>query len=340
MALEPRSVEVQRHSPRPKWQSTCWPLSCLAVALSIAFAPAASAQTIDPASRKAAGALGAVGLEAYMAGQYEQARDKLEKAFAIAKVPTLGLWSGRALRQLGLWVEAEARFRETIGLRIPEGAPDQVALQKKALVEAQTELGALTPAIPQLSIELVGARWADVTVTLDGHPISGDEGVRRVNPGVHRLNGQVGAQRQELSLRLEPSEKRTASLHFHGVEAFGDGSGGAGSGATDWKRIAGWSAVGLGGAGLVLGTITGILAMNEKGDIDDSANCVGNRCSPAENDLVDSYNGHRNLSSFGFIAGGVVAAAGVTLLVLADSSERPRAEAFVSPGLAGIRGDF
>jgi hypothetical protein len=341
MTLETSWIDAQGRSPSSRWRFPRRYASIVAFAWVMAATPWVSAQPIDVASRKAAGGLGAAGLEAYLAGQYEQARDKFDKAYSIAKVPTLGLWSGRALRQLGLWLEAEARFRETVGLGIPDVAPDQVELQKQAVVEAQTELGTLTPAIPRLLIELAGASWANATVTLDGQPVTGDDHVRRMNPGVHRLDAQVGAERQELDLRLESSEARTAVLRFRGgAPMTADSNVDRRGSATDWRRIAGWSALGVGGAGLVLGTITGMLAMGQKRDIDDSASCVGNRCSPVENDLVHSYNAHRDLSSVGFIAGGVLAGTGITLLILAGSSESPRAVAFVSPALAGIRGVF
>lgn len=341
MILEASRDDAQGASPSWRWRFVRKHASIVAFALVMASASWAGAQPIDVASRKAAGALGAAGLDAYLAGQYEQARDKLDKAYTIAKVPTLGLWSGRALRQLGLWLEAEARFRETVGLGIPDGAPDQVELQRQAIAEAQADLGSLTPAIPRVVIELAGAGWTDVSVSLDGHSVSGGESERRVNPGVHHLEGRVGSQLQELDLRLESGDARTVVLHFHDVAPMAaDSNVERRSSATDWKAVAGWSALGVGGAGLVLGTVTGILAMNEKSDIDDSAYCVDNRCSPAENDLVDRYSSHRSLSSVGFIAGGVLVATGITLLILAGSSESPRAEAFVSPQLAGFRGAF
>jgi hypothetical protein len=341
MILEASRNDTQRASPSWRWRLVRKHASILAFALVLAPTSWAGAQPIDVASRKAAGALGAAGLDAYLAGQYEQARDKLDKAYAIATVPTLGLWSGRALRQLGLWLEAEARFRETIGLGIPDVAPDQVELQKQAVAEARGELGSLTPAIPRVVIELAGARWADANVSLDGQSVSGDEPEKRLNPGAHHLEGHVGVQRQEVNLRLKSGDARTVVLHFRDVAPMAADSNIDGRvNATDWRQIAGWSALGVGGAGLILGTVTGIVAMNEKGDIDDSANCVDNRCSPAENGLVDRYNSHRSLSSFGFIAGGVLAATGITILVLAGSSESPRAEAFVSPQLAGVRGAF
>jgi Tfp pilus assembly protein PilF len=79
----------------------------------VSLSSVASAQEIDDASRTAARAMGNSGVEAYQAGNYQEAVDRLEKAYGIARVPSLGLWSARALRKLGLLVEAANRYLET-----------------------------------------------------------------------------------------------------------------------------------------------------------------------------------------------------------------------------------
>ena len=107
-----------------------------------------------------------------------------------------------------------------------------------------------------------------------------------------------------------------------------------------WLRPVGWTALTLGGVGIAVGALGTVLAIGKKNDIDKSANCDGNACAPSEQDLVDSYNANRHLANFGFIAGGVLAAAGVGALVISGRSSDPRAEAVFSPGFTGVRGSF
>jgi hypothetical protein len=57
----------------------------------------------DPV-RTEARALGSAGVQAYALKDFEMASAKLDEAFQLVPVPTLGLWSARALIKLGKWV--------------------------------------------------------------------------------------------------------------------------------------------------------------------------------------------------------------------------------------------
>jgi hypothetical protein len=103
------------------------------------------AQAVDDAARGAARTLGYDGVKAYNAGDYAVADQKLEKAYRVVKVPSLGLWSARALVKLGRLVEASERYREVTQLEVSGG---EQAVQKQAQADAQSELDSLTPRIP------------------------------------------------------------------------------------------------------------------------------------------------------------------------------------------------
>src|SRR5688500_9280472 len=90
----------------------------------------AGAQTPESASVSAARALGTSGVEAYLDSRYEQATDELEKAYAILRVPSLALWSGRALEKRGRLVEAAERYAEAADLQFPTG---DAQVQKQAV---------------------------------------------------------------------------------------------------------------------------------------------------------------------------------------------------------------
>lgn len=74
---------------------------------------AASAEPNEGPARAAARRLGYEGVAADEAGQYAIASEKLEKAYAVVRVPSLGLWSARALVQQDKLLEAVDRYLET-----------------------------------------------------------------------------------------------------------------------------------------------------------------------------------------------------------------------------------
>lgn len=318
-------------------------------ATALAWGTPANAQ-IDDASRTAARALGTSGLEAYEAGRFQEASDKLEKAYAIARVPTLALWSARSLEKLGRLVEAAERYREAIGIQLGEGEHE---LQRRAQVEAQAELHGLEPRIPLLVIEVENARPADVSLSIDGTPrpssIIGQK--HPLDPGKHRVVAQLAERRLEQEVELAVGDTRTLVLPFDGEEApprtyeeeFGSSVSMDAEDASTASplRTLGWVSLGLGGAGLAVGGIWGVMALGKKSDIDDSASCVGgDRCAPSERDLVDSYDSARSISTIGFIAGGLFTAAGITLLLTQPSDTGVDAQAFIGPGMIGARGSF
>lgn len=318
------------------------------VRLTLAFtllAQAAAAQTNEKAERTAARALGTAGVEAYQAGDYAAATDKLEKAFQILKVPSLGLWSARALEKQGQLVEALNRYLEAQGIQVPAG---EVAVQQNARKDAEREGEALKVRVPRLVIELTGAEASEVTLTIDGQAVASSVigQPRLVNPGSHQVEATLGArhsngqascvegQQCSVSLDLTPPAKPVAQASSTPSASPADADR-----SRTWQPTVGWVAVGAGVVGVGLGGFFGYKAMSERKSIDDSGLCVGDRCPPSLQDSADKLSLYRTVSTVGFVAGGVLAAAGVTLLLTAPSQPAQTA-LYVGPGSAGIRGSF
>jgi hypothetical protein len=313
-----------------------------------------SAQAPDEATRTAARALGNSGVEAYQADDFATATDKLEKAYGILKAPSLGLWSGRALVKVGKWVEAADRFLEVTSLQVPAG---DYAVQKKAQADAALELQTLKPKIPALIVEVEGAPLADCSISIDGTPVASAllrEG-RLVNPGTHVIEARHGADQVRVEVTAAEGERKSAVLTFTAPTpvpvvtpvvapvvapppAATPPPKQETSGASSAQRTWGWVALGAGGVGVVVGGVTGLVALGKKSDIDDNPNCQNNRCAPSEKGVVDSYNSLTTVSSVGFYAGGALAALGVVLLLTAP--RQVTAQAYVGPGSAGVRGTF
>src|SRR5882757_6919233 len=114
----------------------------------------AHGQDIDSSTRGAARALGYSGVQAFQRGDYVTASDKLDKAFKILAVPSLGLWSARALEKLGHLVEAADRYRNVGALK----AVGDEDVQRKATEEAAAELRALEPRIPAVVVSVEGTQ--------------------------------------------------------------------------------------------------------------------------------------------------------------------------------------
>jgi hypothetical protein len=312
------------------------------------FATAAFADDRESATRNAARELGTSGVEAYLDGRYDQANDELEKAYTILRVPSLGLWSARALTKRQQLVEAVARYTETIALKIPSG---ESAIQKKAIEDARKELAELRLTVPTLVIRVSDAEPDAVEVRLDGNLLpSAAIGVAQlVNPGRHDVVGQRGSERVTGSTTSSEGQHQEVELKFGAATAAAVATrpttepasmpattpAGVKAAPTskpnDAQRT--WSSVVLavGTAGLAFGGVTGFLAHNQHQKLQDSGLCSDGCPTLLAND-VDKLHGYRTMSTVGFIAGGVLTAAGVVLWVSAPASAAPGTNIGLGPG--------
>jgi hypothetical protein len=306
-------------------------VSCLVlVALTLLTASPARAQAGDEAARAEARKIGYAGVEAYQAGDFATARERLETAYQMLRVPSLGLWSARALAKLGKLVEAEARYLEVI--RLPTSVGDE-AIQEQARRDAGNERTALARRIPSVIVRLEGAPASEVAVTIDDAALVGSALAENhlVNPGRHKVEGIRGTTRAQVEISVAEGEQREAVLRFAAAPAASTSSGGpdptlgvqrpAASTGSDPRRTIGWVTLGTGGAGLVIGAVSGFMAMSKKSDLDKAGCGTGSTCPPSERGNVDSYNSLRTVSGVGFIAGAALAGVGAYLLLTAPTDD-------------------
>lgn len=323
----------------------------LGAALCIAL-PAAAQD--DDATRSAARALGTSGVDAYQDGHYDKASDELEKAYSLLPVPSLALWSGRALVKRGLWVEAAQRFQEAASLQVPAG---DAIVQRKAVDEAKSELAALRPRIPTLELKLVGAQPEEVQVTVDGNEVASSllGSPRLVNPGKHQITATRGADHAVADEAAAEAQHRVVELRFSSSRSAtivgatrekpaetattGATSDRVSPAQSNTQKTIGIVALAAGGAGLVLGGVTGVLAINKKAELDDTGQCDGGCPASLQSD-VDALHRFRTISTIGFIAGGVLAATGVVLWATAPSASGAEAHAMLMPGGVMLGGKF
>lgn len=308
----------------------------------------------DAATRAAARKLAEDGVAALQNGDAATAVQKLEKAHNMLKAPSVALWSARALAKRGLLVEAAERLREAARLPVSGDA----GVQEQAKRDAEKELGELSPRIPSLVIAISGAGDAPVTVTLDGSPIPSDllGEDRPVNPGPHRVVAKRGGDERSLDVTLAEGERKPASLDFAGAATppaspadgpvTDTGSSTESSGSSGGNKTLAFVAIGAGAAGLIVGGVTGAMALSKKSKLDDDAACRAGQCTYAVESEVESLRTFRTVSTIGFIAGGVLAATGVVLLVTSGGSQQqgitqhPRIALAVGPGNLQLAGSF
>jgi hypothetical protein len=283
------------------------------------------------ADRATARELAREGQSAYDRGDFEAAADRFARADALVHAPTLLLALARAQNKLGKLVQSYENYSRIIREGVPEGSP---AVFKKAYEEAKKEVEPVRARLGWVTIEVKGPANARVSIDDTAVP-SAAVGVRRaVNPGAHVIKAEAdGFLPAEQSISVAEGESGSVSLTLEpdpnaSVAAAPGPTDGAHPGGAPTKiepppdapratgsasRTLGFVALGVGAAGLVVGGVTGVMAMGKRGDLDDA--CPGGQCPPEQQDTLDSYRSLGTVSTIGFIVGGVGVATGVTLLL-------------------------
>jgi hypothetical protein len=324
----------------------------LGIALLPVLVSSAPAHAQSDADRATARALGQEGEAALQNKDYAAAEDRFRRADKLIHAPTLEIGLARALVGVGKLVEAQETYNRIIREGVPPSAP---AVFAKALQDAKKEVEAVSPRLGSVTITVKAADGGDVPneqVTLDGAPVNtASLGVRRfIDPGAHVLQASGdGFKPGELRFRVAEGATAEAPLSLERAAAAAQvastppsASGSApppggeapnGGEAAPPKGLPGylpWVAFGIGGAGLILGGVTGGLAMGAHSTL--AGECPGGTCPSNKQSDVDSYHTLGLLSTIGFAVGGVGAATGIVLLLIAPKHESAPAAA-QGPGL-------
>jgi hypothetical protein len=255
---------------------------------------------------------------------------------------------------LGKLVEGAERYLEVTRLAIAGG--DQ-AVQGKAQQEAARELEELTPKIPNLVIQIKGADEAKVSVTIDNQPVAaGLIGEKQpINPGKHVIRGQFGDQRQQAEVEITNGE-RSVTLTFQPDAAAPNDEAPADAPAVDAAaesappepssdkapppsssgnplRTVAWVSLGVGGAALIAGVVTGGVVLNWKNQIDSDPTLATNEVNRAR------YETWRKVAIGELAAGGALALIGGVLLIATRTNEA-QVSLELGPTQASVRGTF
>lgn len=316
-------------------------------------------------------ALGVEGVQFADRGDCTTAIDRLSRAEALYHAPTILGRLGEcqiALGQIVAGTETLQRvLRDPIG---PTSPPAFVAARDRA----QKVLNGALPKIGKLRIRV--AQVPGLVVKVDGEvvPPAGLDVDRLTDPGAHRIDAAAPGFRAttqsvtlteggsaEVVLKLDPDSAGGAPAGAAVVTAAGapaqqpapappasteppakDGSGGSSKAGPIALLIGG-------GVGIIVGSVFGGLALSKKSDLDSACNPKSN-CPASSQSDIDALNTNATISTVGFIAGGVLAAAGGIWLIVGSGGKKSEAahsassgvvvRAWVGPTSAGLRGAF
>lgn len=280
--------------------------------------------------------LGQQAQAAHEAGNYaESERLWTAASHLYPAAPTLTLGLARAQAKQGKYVLARENYNKII--REQSSNPNASQAFKDALAAAQSEIEAATAKIGHVTITIAAdvpgsAPNAQVTLDNDAVNAAGLGVPRPIDPGQHTLKATAeGYLPAEMTFQVPEAGnadakltlKKDASATPTAPPTPSPASPTEAPKTTTTKRDHTWGAIafGVGGAGLVFGGVTGVLAMSKHGDLDKT--CPNGKCPRTAKSDVDSFHTMATLSTVGFIVGGVGVAAGAVLWFAGPKKEVP-----------------
>lgn len=324
--------------------------------MQVAFPRVAAGQS--EADRATARNLAAEGHTALRTQDCVTAEDRFRRADALVHAPTLVLEHARALICLKRFVEAQER----LGLVMREGVSENAPwVWKKALQDAEKLLDEVTPKVGWITINVSGPTEPAVLVDGVQVPVAA-LGVRRaIDPGTRRISATApGFVPKEVEVTMPEGGERAVTLELPAdpsrarpIQSAPVKPKQPSTSHTETpKKPSRWpayAAFGLGGAGMIVGTISGVVALGKRSDLK-AIGCSGGRCPPGtDSPLQDQWLRYGTISGIGFGAAIVGTGVGVVLLLTgsgaaAKDEAKPAAKAVVLPyaslGEVGLSGAF
>jgi len=254
------------------------------------------------------------GVAEIKAGNYKDACPAIEQSQKLDPRPGTQFTLAECLARWGKSASAHVAFEDFLRTvrALPAGQQGRYADRIKV---AEAKKAELEPAIPELTIVLPKDAPSAIKVTRDGTEVAGPMlGLSLpVDPGEHAIVVEVpGKPAETQKVTLASGDRKTIEVKIPGgapEEPADDGQGKPGMGRT----IGMYSAFGVGAAGLIMGGVTGGLAISTKKQAD--TQCPDFACSPDGLQLVKKGRTMATLSTVGVAVGGAGIAAGVILLL-------------------------
>lgn len=274
------------------------------------------------------------------AKRYDEAVEALRKADQLDPTPQRKLDLAKLLVPLGKLVEASS---------VLNGVVNDTTLGvngKWAKDAAKKQLAQFESRIPWLQVHVVGPTTG-VHVELDGKEVEANAEAP-VDPGPHTIGVDAdGYESADSQVTVVEGEHKQVSLTLNAVAK----AAAPKPKSTGGSKIPAIAAFGVGAAGIAVGAAFGVFAFDETNKA--RAFCDGNKC-PNRPEVVEARSvaiANGNVSTVGFVVGGVGVAAGVVLAIVAASGgdDKPddkekksgfRLVPYVGAGEAGVVGTF
>jgi len=293
------------------------------------------------------------GVDAFRAGDFANACRLLSESYHLEPHPgVLFTWATCELRADRL-ASAAQHYQDFLNAVAKLPVAERVA-QEERRRSAQRERAQILPELPYLTVVVSASVQRSSSVLRDGVPLlPSAQGVEvPVDPGEHSIVfvGSDGA-RTEQRVVLARREHKTVVLGFanareaeRAVAPVSTHSEPApmprGNATSPWVYVTG----GIGVAGLLTGTISGVMALRDKHVVD--SNCAGAACTARGKDSADAGRTEATVSTIGFGVG-LAGLASSIIIYLVDSPGAPtRAQhaqswsVAVSPTSVGVVGAF
>jgi hypothetical protein len=299
----------------------------------------------SPADRATARSLAGEGYQALQDKDYATAADRFSRADALVHAPTLMIDWARALVGLGKLVEAQERCEQIVREGVDAKAPRS---WQRALADANSELAELKPRLGWLTISVSGGDKPNVTI--DDVPVpTAAIGIRRaVNPGSLTVQVQAPGFVSQTK-KLELAEGATSAVDFNlspVPEAKAEYQAPPPPPAPTPPRTPTlmYVAFAASGTGLVVGGVTGALALHKHSEL--KKVCIDGGCPETSSGDISSYHTLGTVSAVGFAVGVAGAGAGLALWLLnRPSASSPAAQGtvvypYLGPTSIGAVGRF
>jgi tetratricopeptide (TPR) repeat protein len=318
------------------------------------------------------------GLTKMKAGKYDEACPLLDEAFRSDSRPASLFYFAECEMGAGRTSSALGLYRDYVALA--GGLKGLIrSREKNREEEAKAAVKRLEEEVPQLALTLPSGAPKGIVVSRDGVQVQEEVFGQLVplDPGVHTVIVELpNGDKKETKIKLEKNDRKKVEVTLPKAADDDDeeeDGGAAGKKKKKKKKKKGdadddeeeakpvakidqdsklvpYVALGIGGAGILAGGVTGLLALGKKGDIDKE--CVGTKCSTKGLDAANGAKSMATISNIGFAVGVVGIGVGVTMLLLGPSKPKKKDPAldeafiqpFVSPGrdstLFGAQGRF
>lgn len=305
------------------------------------------------------------GVRDLMAGQLDKACPAIDRSYKLDPRPGTLFTLAECEAQRGRIASAVARYTEYLAL-YKQFSPTKRAEQKDRADTSRAQIASLTPQVPLVTLRLPEGAPDDVAVRHDGEilpalslsaPISVDPGENLFTtqvpggpPVEHRLDLKRGERRELVLvvLREVPAAPSSSAEAAPSTAAISSGfapppvAGAKPSSEPVDNRALRLGAIAVGAvgvSGVVFGAVTGILALDRKATVNAECHRVatGDACTPAGVTAGEQLKVLGAASTAAFVIGAAgLATAGVLLLVM--PSPRPRTPPVASVGVSAIPG--